>query len=62
MPDGTTFVVWGIATSRIDATASLSKLAAKKGGKLIAALNGGHEERILDMKWGPGDGYKRKIK
>ena len=51
-PDGTTFVVYDVATSRIDATPALSKLADAEGGKLIAAINGGHELRIIDMSWG----------
>lgn len=58
--DGETFVVYDVATSRKDATPALAKLAEEKGGRLIAALNGGHEERILDMKWGEGDGHCRK--
>ena len=60
MPDGTTFCVHDVATSRVDATPVLQKQAILKGGVLIAALNGGHEDRILDMKWGPGSGYNRK--
>jgi len=58
--DGETFVVHGLATSRVDATPELSKLAKAEGGRLIAALNGGHEDRILDMKWGEGSGHCRK--
>lgn len=50
-PDGTTFCVYDVATSRRDATPALSKLAAEQGGRLIVAINGGHEERIIDMTW-----------
>lgn len=57
--DGTTFLVHDVCTSRVDATPALAKLA-EEGGTLIAALNGGHENRILDMKWGPGSGHSRK--
>ncbi len=50
-PNGTTFVVYYVAKSRIDATPAHSKLADAEGGKLIAALNGGYEPGIIDMSW-----------
>jgi hypothetical protein len=55
-PDSSTFLIYEDCTSRNDATPALKKLAIKEGGELLAAINGWHEKRILDMKWGPGDG------
>jgi len=51
-PDGTTFLIHDVCTSRNDATPALKAQASEMGGRLIAAINGGLEDRIIDMSWG----------
>lgn len=62
--DGSTFLIYEDCTSRYDATPALKALAKKKGAILLAAINGWHEKRILDLSWGPEKNprYDQKIK
>lgn len=49
--DGSTFLIHDVCTSRNDATPALKQQAQEMGGRLIAAINGGLEDRILNMNW-----------